>query len=160
MQAFTLKQVIETAIHAEELGIKFYSEMAKKFADNEKLKNIFELLAKDEVEHKKQFQELAEENTQLPFNLTEEDTLYFKGCDVSKFFPSMEETNEKLTPERILKNAFEFEKESVLFYTGIRYLIPMSDKLDLIIKTEKNHMTKLIKYIISDSEFRGIEDNF
>jgi len=160
MQAFTLKQVIETAIHAEELGIKFYSEMAKKFADNEKLKNIFELLAKDEVEHKKQFQELAEENTQLPFNLTEEDTLYFKGCDVSKFFPSMKETNEKLTPERILKNAFEFEKESVLFYTGIRYLIPMSDKLDLIIKTEKNHMTKLIKYIISDSEFRGIEDNF
>lgn len=160
MQAFTLKQVIETAIHAEELGIKFYSEMAKKFADNEKLKNIFELLAKDEVEHKKQFQELAEENTQLPFNLTEEDTLYFKGCDVSKFFPSMKENNEKLSPERILKNAFEFEKESVLFYTGIRYLIPMSDKLDLIIKTEKNHMTKLIKYIISDSEFRGIEDNF
>lgn len=160
MNAFTLKQVIETAIHAEELGIKFYSEMAKKYADDEKLKNIFEILAKDEVEHKKQFQALAEENSQLPYDLTEEDKLYFKGCDISKFFPSLEESDIKLTPDQVLKNAFDFEKESVLFYTGIRYLIPMKDKLDIIIQKEKTHMTKIMHYIINNSEFRGIEDNF
>jgi rubrerythrin len=160
MVSFSLQQAIETAIHAEELGIKFYSEMAKKFSAQENLKKVFEILALDEVEHKKQFQGLLPESSNFGKTLSEDDILYFKGCDISKFFPKMEEISENLTSDEVLKYAFEFEKESVLFYSGIKDLMGVHDKLDIIIAKEKGHMTKLMKYMMTEGQFRGTEDNF
>jgi rubrerythrin len=97
--------------------------LAKKFSDKENLKNVFEILAKDEVEHKKQFQELLPESASFTKELNEDEVLYFKGCDIAKYFPIMEEISANITPDEVLKHAFEFEKESVLFYSGIRDLM-------------------------------------
>jgi rubrerythrin len=134
--------------------------MAKKFSEKENLKKVFEILALDEVEHKKQFQDLLPESSNYGKTLSEDDILYFKGCDISKFFPRMEELSDSLTSDEVLQYAFEFEKESVLFYTGIKDMMGVHDKLDIIIAKEKGHMTKLMKYMIAEGKFRGIEDNF
>jgi len=158
MVSFSLQQAIQTAIDAEEHGVKFYSEMAKKFAGDENLKNIFEILAKDEIEHKKQFSALLDESSELKEELPEDNIIFLKSCDVSKFFAGM--NNPPANPDEILKNAFQFEKESVFYYSGIRDIFGKSEKMDIIIQKEKSHMTQLMKYMLTDTKFRGTEDKF
>lgn len=159
MASFSLYQAIQTAIEAEDFGVKFYSEMAKNFSSNEKLKFIFEALAKDEVEHKKQFTAILESASDKKVELNEDDLIYFKSCDISKYFAGMKEST-SVKAEDILKQAFQFEKESVLYYTGIRDIIGKSEQMDSIIEKEKYHMTQIMKYVINDSQFRGIEDKW
>jgi|GEM_PF-2673583 len=160
MAAFSLKQAIQTAIDAEEHGVKFYSEMAKNFSGDEKLKITFETLAKDEVEHKKQFASLLESCRDIHSDLNEDNIIYLKSCDVSKYFSAMADISQNYSPEEVLKQAFQFEKESVLYYSGIGSIIGKNDKLDSIIDKEKSHMTRIMKYIITDSKFRGTEDKW
>lgn len=160
MQEITLKSIIETAIRAEELGINYYSELAKRFHKNAEIKEMFELLAKDEVLHKKQFNDLLSNLNDFNVAITELDKSFMSGVDISKFFKGMESVDNNAKPEEVLKNAFEFEKESVLFYSGLRDIIGENKELDEIIKLEKQHMTSLLKYIIDDAEFRGIQDSW
>lgn len=160
MNTITVQSIIETAIRAEELGISFYSELAKKVAKNEELKAILELLAKDEVEHKRQFTNLLKEVEQQSFELSDADKDYMQGVDVSKFFDSMETIDPNANPQTVLAKAYAFEKESVLFYIGLRDIIGSNTQLDQIIKYEKSHMTKLMKYVFEDSKFRGIVDQW
>jgi rubrerythrin len=159
MKEFSLKQAIKTAIQAEDLGIKYYSKLAIHFADREDLKSVFELLSKDEVEHKHQFEAILHESGNTTYQLNEDDMMFLEGCDISKFFPAMENISIDIDVKHILQGAFEFEKESVLFYSGISDFLGNPKSMQLIIAKEKGHMTKLMKYIITESKFRGIEDH-
>jgi rubrerythrin len=159
MKEYTLKEAVETAIKAEELGIQYYSELARKFDKNPEIKEMLEKLAKDEIQHKNQFSDLlklvpeGKEPTKM-------DVEYIKGVDISKFFDDMEAVDTSQKPKEILQRAYEFEKESVLFYLGIRDMFGGSAVLDEIIQIEKGHMTRLMKYIVEDSKFRGIADEW
>lgn len=158
MENYTLNHALETAVMAEDLGIKYYSEMAKRFSHNDDLKNMFQLLAKDEVEHKKQFTELLKSVPQKNPTQFATEFQFLQAVDLSKFFKDMENVKDEYKIEEVLQGAFNFEKESVLFYIGIRDLFGEHPLLDEIINLEKNHMTKLMKYIVTGSEFRGISD--
>lgn len=160
MPAFTVKEAVNTAIKAEALGADYYAKMAKKAAAKPELKEMFELLAKDEIEHKKQFEELSQLLPEEIPNASEVDALFLEGVDIKKFFPSMENIDENLKPSDVIKNAYDFEKESVLFYGGVRDLIGPSPILDEIIKIEKAHVTQLMKYALDDSKFRGVSDDW
>ena len=59
LEELTLRKAVEFAVTTEQLGARFYNKMAKKFADDEGIKNIFTSLAKDELIHEKQFQNLS-----------------------------------------------------------------------------------------------------
>jgi rubrerythrin len=160
MSSFFLQKAIETAIQAEELGVKFYSKLATKFAGNSELKSIFEHLAKDEVLHHREFKALLEKASFENIDVSDEDELYFMGCDISKYFSNMEDIKTDISPVEVFKQALEFEKESVLFYTGIRDLIGINEILETIIAKEKIHVKRLMKYILDESSFRGIEDKW
>ena len=43
-EAMTPRQAIEFAVKTEELGTKFYQQLALKFSDQAELKELFELL--------------------------------------------------------------------------------------------------------------------
>ena len=47
-----LKSCIEFAVATEDIGAKFYTRMASRFAGNQEVSNLFELLGKDEEVHK------------------------------------------------------------------------------------------------------------
>ncbi|MCK4339265.1 MAG: rubrerythrin, partial [Candidatus Cloacimonetes bacterium] len=53
---FNASEIYQFAIRIEENGEKFYRQMAKKL-DEPKVKELFTLLADDEVVHKKTFKE-------------------------------------------------------------------------------------------------------
>ncbi len=160
MTEVTIQDLIKTAIRAEELGINFYSELSKRFYKFEELKQTLELLAKDEVEHKRQFTELLSDVGEDKYEISEEDRDFLKGVDISKFFEGMETIGANVKPISILTKAYAFEKESVLYYIGIRDVVGKNPKLDQIIKIEKSHVTKLMKYILDESKFRGLSDEW
>ena len=58
LEELTLKKAVEFAAKTEELGSKFYGRIAKKFDDNKVVKEIFTILAREEVGHKKAFEGL------------------------------------------------------------------------------------------------------
>jgi rubrerythrin len=58
LEDISLKGCMEFAIVTEEIGAKFYGRLAKIFAENQEIANLFELLGKDEQVHKQQFSEL------------------------------------------------------------------------------------------------------
>lgn len=155
-----LKTAIKTAIKAESLGVAFYADLAKKYADDPELNEMFKLLARDEVEHKKQFEEIlsAAEGSNITPN--EIDIEFLNGIDISSYFAGMEKVDTTLTPSQILQSAFNFEKESVLYYTTIRDIIGKNPQLDEIIKIEKLHMNQLMKVLASGSKFRGMADTW
>lgn len=156
----TMKGAFETAIRAEELGITFYSELARRFSKKPELKELFEILAKDEVEHKRQFTELLNNYGDQIFNANEMDGEFLKGVDISKFFPGMETVDDNIKPAAVLARAYAFEKESVLFYLGIRDVMGNSEQIEKIIKIEKEHVVKLMKYVLEEGKFRGISDSW
>jgi rubrerythrin len=154
-----IKNAIEIAMKAEELGAKFYAQLAKKFENNAELNATLEQLARDEVDHKKQFAALLDVEPGENINISDEHFDFLKQIDISRHFDYMQNVAD-VKEEEVLKNAYEFEKESVMFYHGIKDIVGDSKELDEIIKMEKQHMTQLLKYIITDAEFRGISDKW
>jgi rubrerythrin len=155
-----LKTAIKTAIKAESLGVVFYADLAKKFDNDFDLNETFKLLARDEVEHKRQFEEIlatVEENDIIP---DEVNGVFLNGIDISAYFAGMEKIDTNLTPVQVLQSAFNFEKESVLYYSTIRDIIGKNPQLDQIIKIEKQHMNQLMKILASGSKFRGMSDTW
>lgn len=155
----TVKRAIETAIKAEELGITFYSELARKLSANQELKSVFELLSKDEVEHKRQFTDLLK-GIKGDVSISKLDSAFMSGVDIASYFPAMETVNMNLKPSEILKSAYDFEKDSVLYYSAIRDIIGTNPVIDEIIRMEKLHMTQLFKYISTERKFRGLSDSW
>ncbi len=158
MAYISIRSAIETAIKAEELGITFYSELSRQYGKNAELKQMFELLAKDEVEHKRQFNDMLKDYGESNFETTDLDDEFLKCIDISKFFPGMDHIDPQMTPEAVLIRAYTFEKESVLYYMGMRDIIGKSAHLDEIIRIEKIHATRLMRYLLEGSKFRGIID--
>ena len=160
MQTYSLKSAIETAIEAEELGMQFYSESARKFADKSELKELFELLAKDEAIHKTQFQALLKEVPDAIPTQFETEINYLKAIDVRGYFDELSNTEIANDSLVVLKRAIEFEKALVLYYTSLNELFSNSKEIEAILSFEKQHVTKIMEYIISERKFRGIEDKW
>jgi rubrerythrin len=161
MANLTIKDALEIAVKTEQLGDKFYGEMSKKFGDNEDLSKVFELLAADEKEHEAQFKALLDKYEDDQRTISDVDQEYLKAVSLEKYFENLSNLDEKSDMIDVLKLAYNVEKEAVLFFSGIRDAIGDDiPELNAIIKIEKGHLTKVMKYIVSDAEFRGISDQW
>lgn len=145
---FNADEVFEMAEQIEVDGAKFYRAAADKFADMPISKALLDL-AKMEDEHKVVFAELRAE---LPKGETEA-TIFDPENDVKKYLQAMTEGkvfdksaailtgNE--TIQEILRTAIGLEKDSIIFYLGLRALVPEKlgrSKIDTIIEQEKGHI--------------------
>ena len=54
MDDFTLHEALKLAVKTEQIAEKVYTRFAKKFADNKEVAEVFERLAKDHLEAKKE----------------------------------------------------------------------------------------------------------
>lgn len=159
MKDLSINDVLDIAVRAEDLGARAYADLAKKFSDNEELRELFESLARDEIEHKLFFAELAKKSSNLKVSLAEVDRQFLNGVDISKFFEPIQ-NSQNMSQTEIFKLIYDFEKESVLFYVGIRDIVTDEKIIDEIIRVEKDHMTRIMKFIVTDSKYRGIKDNW
>jgi rubrerythrin len=163
-EAMTPRQAIEFAVKTEELGTKFYQQLALKFSDQAELKELFELLAKDEVMHEAQFRRLLEKTPPDEGVSTGPEFQYLRAMSLSQFFMGQEGLKKKCQEiedkDDALGIAFELEKATLQFYSAMREVLGVNDTLDAVIEAEKAHLTKVMQYIVTDSKFRGLADKW
>lgn len=158
MSKFTLNLAIETAIRAESLSVRFYKELADKLTKSPDIKMQLEKIALQKAEHKRIFEGLLTRATQKHSKALEADVDFLKTVDISSYFDDLEVIDAHKKPSEIIKFAYDFEKDTVLFYIALHDLYGHNDILDEIIRNEKAHMTMLMKYLLTELRFKGVED--
>jgi len=148
---YSLNEVLAMAIKIEENGYKIYSQLAEE-NKNQRLKELFDFLAVEELRHKEVFQNINNKLKTSPYQLPyswEEVQPYLSAITDSHFFSGEDKVfnlmKEAKTDEEIINLALEFEKETLLFYYEILNLVAEEDKQTVLqlINEEKNHIKKL-----------------
>lgn len=164
IENLTVQRAVEFAIKTERLGAEFYRKLAAKHAADGELTELFSLLARDEELHEASFTALRDtlpEAERRP--LSDGDQEYLRAIATAEIFYG---NNEALDPadristrEDALRRALDLEKGSLLYYNAMRDALGPSDVLDGIIAAEKDHMTKVMKYMFTGAKMRGLMDD-
>lgn len=145
---FNANEIFEIAEQLERNGAAFYRDAADSVDDSEVKKFLLEF-ADMEDEHEKTFINLrkgltAAEKTPTVFDPADESALYLKAlADTRVFFKKEIDTS---SIEEIFKSAITAEKDSIVFYLGMKDLVPESlgkERMDAIIKEEMGHIKVL-----------------
>ncbi len=151
---FNASDVFEMAEQLERNGAKFYRDAAGK-SDEPSLKAFLLDLAEMEDAHEKTFASLRSELTDKEkqgtvFDPEGEGTLYLRAlADVRVFFEKEIDVSSK---RDILKAAIEAEKDSIVFYLGMKEAVPENfgkQRLNSIIKEEMGHIRLLSKELVA-----------
>ncbi len=147
MTIYSLSEVIEEAVQTEKLGYRFYTEMARKFGENARLRELFDTLALKEQGHEQKFAELKEKVSGEEMVDWEEVSKYLRAIVESEFFlgkgkslPSMEQIK---TVSDVVKLALGFEKQTLLYFHAIRDAVKEKSVVDEIIAEERSHIVWL-----------------
>jgi len=147
MAKFSVREVVEQAVQTEKIGNEFYSAMAKKFHENHELKELFEILASQELKHERIFTELEKQIRDGEPEGWDEVSLYLRALVDSEFFlgrdKSLSAIDRVKTAAEAIKFALGFERETLLYYHSLREAIKEKNVIDEIIKEEKRHIVWL-----------------
>jgi len=145
---FNADDIFEIAEQLERNGAAFYRDAAGS-VDNDDVKKFLLEFAAMEDEHEKTFISLrkeltAAEKTPTVFDPGNESALYLKAlADTRVFFKKEIDTS---SVEEIFKSAITAEKDSIVFYLGMKDLVGETlgkDKMDTIIREEMGHIKVL-----------------
>jgi len=150
---FTSEEIFDIAVQIERNGAAFYRQAAKMFSGDSG--NMLLELAAMEDDHEKTFIALRDEvlsgyDGETAFDPDNEAGFYLQAVADGKVFDVNEDPADHLPPGtslgEVLDYAIGIEKESVVFYTGIKELVPGNqgkNRIDLIIREEIGHITTL-----------------
>ncbi len=151
---FNADKIFEMAEEIERNGAKFYREAAKKAADKDTEKLLLDLAAMEDG-HLLTFQEMRKglagrEKEELIYDPDNEALRYLQVMADSRGTEGKKSLTEKLagteTIRQILEIAVDAEKNSIVFYSGIKDFVPPRagrDKVEAVIKEEFSHITTL-----------------
>ncbi len=151
---FNADEIFEIAAQMERNGMKFYRKAAEKASD-EKIKQMLLEMAKMEAEHLKTFEHMRryisnKEKAETVFDPDNEASIYLQTMADRHGSEGRKSPTEELTGTEsiaeILKIALNAEKDSVIYYFGLRSFVPPKagrDKIDAIIAEEVEHITTL-----------------
>jgi rubrerythrin len=151
---FSAKEIFEMAKQIERNGVKFY-QTASANVSGEKEKQMLLDLAKMEAQHEKTFAEMetelkGKETGNTVFDPNDEAALYLKALADTKVF--FEKEVHASTMKSILVDAIGAEKDSIVFYIGMKDLVPEQagkKRIDDIIKEEMVHIRLLSRELVS-----------
>lgn len=150
MEKFSLREAIEQAVQTERLGFEFYMEMAERFRDNPRLKDLCETLAVKERDHEKRFSELIGSVKDSGEEDWDEVSKYLRAIVESEFFlgrgkslPSLEGVK---TVSDAIRVAIGFEKETLLYFYAIKDVLKEKEVISRIIDEEKSHIVWLGRF--------------
>jgi rubrerythrin len=155
-EVFSADEAFEMAERIEINAADFYHRAAG-IATTASAKDLFEELTKWELSHREIFASMrrelsADQRESSVFDPEGESGMYLKAMadghvfdvhvDISKFFTGKE------TMKDIIKTALKMEKDSIIFYLGIKDVVAAKagkDKIGEIIKEEMRHIAFLNK---------------
>jgi rubrerythrin len=150
---FNADDVFEMAEQMERNGGKFYRTAADSTDDSAAAEFLLELAAMED-EHEKTFKAMraeltGQERASTVFDPEGEAALYLRAlADTRVFF---EKEIDVTSMEKILKSAIEAEKDSIVFYLGMKEAVPENlgqGRLGHIIKEEMGHIRLLSKKLV------------
>lgn len=151
---FNANEIFLMAEKIERNGAKFYRDSAEGITDPS-AKNLLLDLAAMEDDHEKTFASLRadltnKEKEPTVFDPEDETILYLRSlADTRVFFEKDIDTS---TMKEILKSAIGAEKDSIVFYLGMKDLVAENigkSRIDAIIKEEMQHITLLSKELVA-----------
>jgi rubrerythrin len=160
----SLKGCMEFAVATEDAGAKFYSQLTKKFVRNRELADLFELLGKDELEHKRQFSVLLQQLPEVKgTSYSPEKGEYVRAMSVSEFFSPkgpFDNIDKIGNRDDALEKVFGFEKATLGFYQAVKDMIGDNSVLNQVIEAERSHVTRIMKVMITEAKFRSLQDQW
>jgi rubrerythrin len=146
----TAVDVVELAMQAEKSGEAFYRAVAIK-SESSQLQVLFEDLAEQEVKHYQVFAELSRTVRDSPLMAEgwDEYLEYVNATVQGAFFQGPDKAlaaAEEVTDEKeAVRMAIGFEKETLLFFYGLRDSIYAADReyIDRVVDEEKSHIRRL-----------------
>ena len=151
---FNANEVFEMAKQIEINGAAFYRQAAEA-VDLEDHKNFLIELAEMEDDHEKTFESMqkeltAGEQTLLVFDPEDENALYLKALADTRVFFKKKKPGNDMT--EILKSGIQTEKDSIVFYLGMKEMVPEKygkSRINDIIKEEMGHIRMLSKELVA-----------
>ena len=147
---FSGSELVNIAIGIEKSGLAFYQSLVTA-GKSVTARDVFKYLADKEEEHLKTFQGMLDTLAEYrpPEVYAEEYNLYLKALVDGAVFTDAKvsrEMAEKTTSDaEAIKVGLEAEKDSILFYSVMRNLVPERSRelVDRIIEEEKSHVVEL-----------------
>lgn len=151
---FSADEVFEMAEQIERNGATFYREAAAKTSDRP-AKDLFLRLAGMEDGHLRTFQQMRKtlrqpEKEQTTFDPEGEAAFYLEAMADDRGFEGKKARTVKLTGQESTQELFDSaigaEKNSILYYVGLKGLVPEGagrDKIEVIIREEAGHLAEL-----------------
>ena len=157
---FNADEIFEMAEEIEQNGAKFYREAAEKISDKKTKQMLLDMAAMED-EHLRTFHEMRKElawpeKAETVFDPDNEAVLYLQAMADSHGSEGKITSTQKLagneTIREILEIAVNSEKDSVVFYSGLRSFVPEKagrDRVEAIINEELGHITFLNKQLLA-----------
>ena len=151
---FSADNIFEMAEQMERNGAKFYRKSAENAADPSVKNHLLQIAAMEDA-HEKTFAALRadltnEEKKATVFDPEGESVLYLRAMADTKVF--FEKEIDVSSIQEVFKAAILAEKDSIVFYLGMKDLVPGKlgkNKLDVIIKEEMGHIRILSNGLIA-----------
>jgi rubrerythrin len=151
---FNADEIFRLGIQIETNGKQFYEAVAKNTLDPS-VKGLFSELSKWESQHQELFESLRKAlpdsaKQEILFDPQGEFSLYLQAMAESHVFIKNKDihglASKCRTPQEALDLAIIFEKDSVVFFTTMKRVVPEhlgKDKIDLLINEEIKHISIL-----------------
>ena len=152
--AFNAFEIFEMAEQIERNGVKFYRKAAENISDKDTRRMLLDF-AVMEAGHEETFAEMRkqlsnQERELMVFDPENEMALYLQAMANGHVFDLKKDPSQQLTGEETINDVLEMaiaaEKDSIIFYLGLRDFVPATagrDKIEAIIKEEMSHITIL-----------------
>jgi len=153
---FNAQEVFEIAVQVERNGARFYRKAAENMADEDTRRELLEL-AEQEDQHEQTFAEMkqavAGEQDESAWNDPGNEAVqYLQNFASGRVFDITKDSSDFLTPDTTLREIIEYalerERDSVVFYLGVKEVVPDhlgGIQVDGIIKQEMGHIALLSK---------------
>jgi len=154
MITFSPGEIFEMAEQIERNGAKFYRRVADQAA-GEPLRRTLLGLAQMEDDHERRFAAMRSELSKAQkgstaFDPDDQGALYLQALADGHVFDVRVDPSEKLSgdesTEQVLRTAIGLEKDSIVFYIGLKDLVPSAEgkaRVDAIIAEEMGHIATL-----------------
>ena len=157
MYDFNADDIFEIAEQLERNGAQFYRTAAGSTQDSDARELLLKLAAMED-DHEKTFAQMrselkASEKKATVFDPEGDAVAYLRAlADTRVFFDKPIDTS---SLEAILKDAITAEKDSIVFYLGMRAAVPADlgrDRLDDVIQEEMGHIRLLSKSLVASKK--------
>lgn len=160
---FNADELFEIAVNIERNGAAFYRKAADQFGKGPAA-TLFRKLATAEVAHEKVFTELRsllddEDRAATVFDPNQESVAYLRAFADQHVFDTSIQPADVLsgdeTPSDVLRMAIGLEKDSIVFYLGLKGAMTKKknrDNLEAVIQEEMRHVAILSKELRRDDD--------